>query len=249
MIELFNTYFYIPFYNFLLFLVGIVPGGDVGIAVIIATLFVKIVTLPLTISAFKTQLAMKIAEPKLKEIREKYKKDKERQVREMLAVYKEYKLKPFSSILAALIQIPVLLAVFLVFQQEKFPEIATNIVYSFIGIPETISNLFLGLIPLNESSIALALIAGLAQYLHAKISITTPSFNIKEIKKGEAPSMQEEFQRAIGMQMRYILPLIIGVVAYTSGAVALYFITQSLFSIGQEHFLKKTNDPTQLKTS
>ena len=44
----------------------------------------------------------------------------------------------------------------------------------------------------------------------------------------------------MAMQMRFVLPVIIGLVAYTSGAIALYFITSTIVAIVQEFFIRKT---------
>ncbi len=54
--SLFNEVIYIPLYNGLVALIDIVPGGDVGIAVILLTLFVKVVLFPLSLKASRTHL-------------------------------------------------------------------------------------------------------------------------------------------------------------------------------------------------
>ena len=116
MLGFFHDVLYVPIYNLLVYLTGVLPGGDAGLAVVAVTLVVKVVTLPLTVAAIRTQKAMKEIEPEFKELREKYKDDKETQAKEMFALYKKYNVKPFASLLAILIQIPVLIALFWVFQ-------------------------------------------------------------------------------------------------------------------------------------
>jgi membrane protein insertase Oxa1/YidC/SpoIIIJ len=52
--------------------------------------------------------------------------------------------------------------------------------------------------------------------------------------------MKEEFMRNMHLQMKYVMPVIIGVIAYTiSAAIALYFLVSSVVGIGQEYFIKK----------
>lgn len=232
MLEFFHDTLYVPFYNLLIYLVGVLPGGDGGLAVIILTLIVKFVTMPFAISALKTQRAMKEIEPELKRIREEHKTDREKQARAMLELYKKHNIKPFASLLTVIIQIPVLIALFFVFQNEALTQINVDLLYSFVPVPAAVSTMFLGLFSIVGANLVLAIITAATQFVHAQISIPVPP-------KTAAASTQEEFGRAMALQARFILPLIIGVVAYTSGAIALYFITSNIVSILQELVIVK----------
>ena len=99
----FHAVFYDPIYNALVALVALIPGGDVGIAVILVTLLIRLILLPFSLSAARTQRAMKMLEPKIKELKEKYKNDKEKEALETLALYREAKVNPFASILTVFI--------------------------------------------------------------------------------------------------------------------------------------------------
>ena len=114
----FHAVFYNPIYNALVALVALVPGGDVGVAVILLTIFIRLVLLPFSLSAARTQRAMKLLEPKIKELKEKHKGNKDKEALETLALYREAKVNPFASILTVFIQIPVLLALYWVFYYE-----------------------------------------------------------------------------------------------------------------------------------
>lgn len=228
MISLFHTYIHDPIYNLLIFLIDVIPGGDIGLAVIAVTLIVKVILLPLSLSAVRTQRAMKVVEPELKDIREKHKDDKELQAKETFALYKKYRINPFASFLTLIIQLPILLGLYWVFRGESFPLIDTGILYAFVSEPAHLSTLFLGIFPMVGKSITLAVLAGITQFGQAYFAIPTPP-------KREKSSMSEDFGRAMAMQARYVIPFIIAVVAYeTSGAVALYFVTSNLFMVGQE---------------
>src|SRR3989338_181637 len=155
----FHVVFYDPIYNVLVVLVALVPGGDVGIAVILLTIIIRLILLPSSLSAARTQRAMKLLEPKIKELKEKHKSDKEKEALETLALYREAKVNPFASILTVFIQIPVLLALYWVFYYEPFSTAsAINLtrLYSFIPFPQHISLQFLGLISVAGKSIVLA---------------------------------------------------------------------------------------------
>lgn len=236
MIEFFHQTIYIPIYNLLIFLVGVLPGADVGLAVVVVTLIVKAITFPLSIAALKTQAAMRRIEPLLKEIREKYKDDKEEQAKQMFALYKEHNVRPFASFFAMLIQIPVLISLYFVFYKESMSQVNPAILYSFIPDPGVFSSLFLGFFVIAGHNIILAVLAALTQFGLAYLSIPVPP-------KAENPVSKEalgaEFGRAMAVQARYVLPLVIGAVAFTSGAVALYFITSNLVGVAQELYVRR----------
>lgn len=233
--SLFHTFLYTPIYNLLIAFADIVPGGDVGIAVILVTIVVKLITAPLSVAATKTQRRMRKIEPQLKALRDKHKNDRETQAREMMALYKNNGIKPFSSFLTILIQIPVLLALYLVFVREELLSVNLELVYSFVALPTYLSPYFLGLFDVTGRSIVLAAIAVALQYLLGRYTIPVPP-------KVENPTglSSEEFARALALQSRYLLPAIIGVIAFvTSGAIAVYFITASIFGILQELYVRR----------
>jgi len=241
----FHTTLYAPIYNLLVFLVGVVPGGDIGVAVILATLVVKVLLFPLSLSAARTQKAMKFIEPELKELREKYKDDKENQAKEMFALYKKYNIKPFSSFLSVFIQIPIIIGLYWVFRTEALPQIDATVLYSFIHAPLTASPLFLSLISVTAHSYVLAGIAGITQLIQAWYAIPVPPASAEV--EGSAGA---DFARAMTIQARFVLPVIIGFVAYASGAIALYFITSNISALLQEFFVRQTHkDPVAVATT
>lgn len=245
MLNFFNVVFYEPLYNALVLLIDILPTADVGIAVVVLTLLVKVLILPLSIKATRTQMKLKILEPKIKEIQTKYKDKREEQAIKMMDVYKEAKVNPFSSIFLLLLQLPIVIALYLVFARGGLPEINAEILYSFIPSPENVNMNFLGLIDVAGKSLVLAIIAGVAQFAQSHFLLSAQK-KVKEEKKEESaeekkePSFRDELAKSMNLQMRYVFPLIIGFISYTiSGAVALYFIVSSLVTIAQEVFVKR----------
>jgi YidC/Oxa1 family membrane protein insertase len=233
MSALFHTYLSVPIYNLLVFFIGVAPGGDTGLAVIAVTLIVKIIILPLSYSAVRTQRAMKVIEPELAAIKEKYKDDSAEQARAQFALYKKYKINPFASFFTLLIQLPILLALYWVFRGEALPAIDVASLYSFVAIPSHISTQFLGIFTVIGKSITLALAAGVTQYFQAVYAIPTPE------KTGKG-GMAEDFGRAMAMQARFVIPIIIALISYeTSGAVALYFITSNVVTLFQEYLVRR----------
>ena len=135
---LFNTTLYNPIYNLFVFLIDIIPGGDVGLAVIILTIIVKLVLFPVSLGAVKTQMKMKLIEPEIKKIQELYKDKKEELAKKTFEVYKKNKINPFSSIIILFIQIPVIFALYFAIW-KGLPVIKTEILYSFVKNPSQIS--------------------------------------------------------------------------------------------------------------
>lgn len=229
---LFHSYLSVPIYNLLVFFIGIL-GGDTGLAVVAVTLIVKIIMLPLSYSAVRTQRAMKVIEPELRDIKEKFKDDSNAQAREQFALYKKYKINPFASFFTLLIQLPILLALYWVFRGEALPAIDVASLYSFVTIPTHISTQLFGVFSVIGKSIPLALLAGVTQYLQAVFAIPTPP-------KTEKGGMAEDFGRAMAMQARFVIPFIIALVSYeTSGAVALYFVTSNIVTLFQEFLVRR----------
>jgi YidC/Oxa1 family membrane protein insertase len=232
---MFIDYIYIPIYNLLTFFVDVIPGGDLGLAVIAVTIAVRFIFLPISLSAAKTQEAMKEIQPELVEIKDKYKKDPQQQAKAMMALYKEKNVKPFSSMLLMFIQIPVLFGLFFVAKDVALYSIDPSLLYAFVPAPEVLSALFLGTFPVASPSLVLALFAGLTQYAYAHYSVPVPPK-----KPVSESSMQDEFGRAMALQMRFLFPFIITFVAFASGALALYLAAGNVFMFAQQIFVKRS---------
>lgn len=236
MMSFFHTVLYTPIYNLLMFFTDILPGQDIGLAVVAATLVVKILIMPLSFAALRTQRAIKAIEPEMKKIREELKDDKETQAKEMFALYKKYGVNPFAGLLTLIIQLPIVISLYWVFNNKTLLSVDTSILYSFVPAPLAISPLFLGIFAVTGASITLALLAGLTQFAYGWYAIPVPE---KSTKK-PGTDMQADFGRSLAIQMRFMLPVFIAIAAYyTSVAIALYFITSNAVGIVQEYIVRR----------
>lgn len=234
---IFSTLFYQPLYNGLVYLVDIAPGGNVGIAIILLTIGVRIILLPLSHKSIVSQAKMRSITPHIEKLKEKHKDDKQEQARKTMALYKEHGINPFSGCLLVLLQLPVIFALYFVFF-KGLPSLNADILYSFVKHPEVINMMFLGIL-LTKKSFILALIAAITQYYQIKLSMPA----LAPLDKDAKPSFKDDFARSLNMQMRYMLPLIVFGVSYTiSAAIALYWATTNLFSIAQELYVKRKMD-------
>lgn len=234
MTGIFNTLFYQPLYNALVFLVNVLPGASLGFAVIFLTLFVKIVLFPLSHKSVSTQAKIRTLDPHIKKIREDTKDNKQEEAKKIMELYQEHGVNPFSGCVLLVIQLPIIFALYWVFLKG----IGSNpqLLYSFIVFPNHIDTLFLGLIDLHGKSVALALIAGATQFFQIKLSMppTPPE------TPGTKQSFKDELAKSMSVQMRYVMPIFVAFIAYTiSAAVALYWITSNCFSIGHELFVRR----------
>ncbi|MCX6751266.1 MAG: YidC/Oxa1 family membrane protein insertase [Candidatus Nomurabacteria bacterium] len=232
MINLWNTFLYGPLFNALAFLVSIVPGGDVGIAVILLTIIVKTVLFPLSQRSIESQIKMNLLAPELKKIKDSG-TSKEEQAKQTFELYKHHKTNPFSGCLLVLIQIPIIFALYYVFLKEL--NFQSTLLYPFIHAPEDINMLFLGILDISQKGlIILAVLAGLSQYFQARL-MPKPV-----VQNKTDSSFQENLTNSMQTQMKYVFPFVIAFIAYSvSGAVALYWITSNIFAIGQQIYANK----------
>jgi YidC/Oxa1 family membrane protein insertase len=242
MISLWNAIVYKPLYNALILLIGILPGNSVGGAIILLTLFVKIVLYPLTGKSIKAQRQMRELEPDLKRIRDAHKDDRQKQAKLTMELYQQHKVTPLSGCLPILVQIPVIIGLYWVFL-KGLDVVDTSILYSFVSVPASLDMHFL-MFDLTEKSIILALLAGITQFIQTHISLgKQPPLPPPSAEKA---SFQEDFARSMQVQMRYILPVMIGFIAYTTaGAVALYWATSNILSIIQELLMRPKEKQAQ----
>lgn len=232
--NIWNAILYHPLINALAFLVSVIPGGDVGIAVIILTILVKLALFPLSQKSIESQAEMNILTPELNKIKEGG-ASKEEQARLTFELYKKHKVNPFSGCLLVLIQIPVIFALYYVF--SKGIKFDSNFLYSFIHVPQHINMMFLGILDLGGKSLVLAVLAGVSQYLQAHFM---PKPMVSTNTNNPNPSFQESFAKSMSMQMKYVFPFLIAFIAYSiSGAVALYWITSNLFMVAQQIYVNK----------
>jgi YidC/Oxa1 family membrane protein insertase len=234
-----HTVFFDPVYNSLVFFVDVVRGGDVGIAIILTVVLVKLILLPMSLKAARTQLVMREIEPKLQEIKKAHKDSREEQARKTLELFQKYNLNPFSSILLLFIQIPIIIALYLAVYRGggiPLPEINVDLLYTFIPTPETVSMHFLGIMDIAAKSLPLALLAAITQYIHTHLSL--PKLAPRDPK--QEANFKDDFNRSLQLQMRYVMPIIIFVAAYTiSAAIALYFTVSNLMMILQEVVVRR----------
>jgi YidC/Oxa1 family membrane protein insertase len=92
-----------------------------GVTIILLTIVIRLVLLPLGIKQVRSMQHMQIVQPKVKQIQGKYKGNKQRQQEEIMKLYKEYGVNPFSGCWPVLLQFPILIAMYSVLRWPQHP--------------------------------------------------------------------------------------------------------------------------------
>jgi YidC/Oxa1 family membrane protein insertase len=234
---------YQPIFNLLIWLYNNVPGQDIGVALILLTIIVKIVLYPLSLKQIKSQKEMQEIQPLMEEIKKKYKDQREKQAQELMALYKKHKVNPAGSCLPLLIQLPFLIAIYQVFFHGFNPEVFSQL-YPFIKNPGEINQMFLGVMDLSKAFIPLAFLVGALQFWQAKMMVHN--------KQPHVQGAQDESMMAnMNKQMMYMMPIMTVVIGFSfpSGLV-LYWLTTTVLTIIQQYiFFNKHHTPIDPKSN
>jgi YidC/Oxa1 family membrane protein insertase len=215
-------------------------GQNFGIAIILFTILIRIVTWPLNAQQMKGAKAMQDLQndKDWQAIQKKYAKDKEKLAQEQMRVYREKGINPFGSCLPTLIQFPIIIALYqsiiraLASTPLDLLKLSRSIIFPFLNVSD--------LIPLNskflwmnlgqpEPFYILAIIVAATTYIQSKLTLP-PSTN---------PNDQSA---AMGQSMAYTMPLMLGWFALTfPSGLSVYFITSNVLGIVQYAAQGKAN--------
>lgn len=241
MIHLFQVIFYQPILNLLILLYDSVALRDMGLAIIMMTVVIKLILWPLSHKSIHSQKALQELQPKIDELKKKYKGNQKEMGPEMMQLYKEHKINPFSSCLPLLIQLPFFLAVYRVFRDGLNSRL--DLLYSFVPKPEIINNMFLGFLDLSKPSVYLAVLAGAAQFWQAKMLMA------KKKKDVTVPKEKNESMSAImNKQMLYFMPALTVFIGISlPGGLALYWLVITLLTVLQQLLMIKKEKPQMIE--
>ena len=218
MVAIYNQYFYQPLLDLFHFIFNNIAFHDLGLAIVLLTIFIRLILFPLFYRGIKDQLLVKKIQPRIKEIQSKYKNDKAEQTKALMALYKEHKFNPFSGFLVLIVQLPILIALFQIFGKG----LDAGGIDSF---------LFLGLIDLRSPYLFLTLITAVLQYFQMKM------LTVLHKEKASEPA---DVMHSVGKTMVYVSPVItFMILANLRAAMAVYWAVSTLFSIGQQQLVKK----------
>jgi len=234
-----------PFTNLLLLIYKMI-GGNFGIAIILFTILIRLITHPLMASQIKSSAKMTEFQQskQWQDIQKKYKDDKEKLAQEQMSLYKELGISPFASCLPSLIQIPIIFALYQSIMRSLAATpgqllILTRAIYPFLHLGD--------LAPLNSKFLwmnlgqpervymfgvgipVLAVIVAITTYVQSKVTMPTST----------GPNDQGAM---MSKMMVLYMPLLLGYFALTfASGLSIYFIAGNLVGIAQYALLGKVN--------
>jgi len=197
--------------------------GNYGIAIIILTILTKILLWPLGTKSYKSMNQMKKLQPLMKELREKYKDDRQRMNQETMALYKTYKVNPLGGCLPMVVQIPVFFALYRMLYEAI--ELRHAPFFGWINDLSAPDRLFQFdfAIPLMQAPYGipvLTIIMGATMLISQKMQ----------------PPMGDPMQAKMMMMMPIVFTVIF--INFSSGLV-LYWLTNNILSILQQQYTAK----------
>lgn len=227
---LFEVILYQPIFNAFVGLYNIIP--DAGAAILVLTLVIKAIFYPLTKKSIEAQKSLQELQPKLEALKKKHKGDQQTLAQETMKLYKENKVNPFGSCLPILIQLPIFLALYWVFQGALTTS-NFDLLYPFVSSPGAINPITLGFLDLSKANIVLALAAAGAQFWQAK-SMSTK----KPPKKAGEGAKDENMMAMMNKQMLYFMPAITLIIGFQlPGGVMLYWFLSTLITAIQQRII------------
>lgn len=225
--DLFFSVLFQPLYNLLVFIYDLAPWGGLGGAIIVLTVLVKGLVLPLTYKSMKAQKEMQEIQPKIAEIKERLKDNKEAMAKELMSVYKVHNVNPFASCLPTVVQIVIFLALYRVLL-AGIHSIDPAVLYTFVTNPGSMSSVFLG-IDLAKVSIPLAVISAVAQHLQARQMVTRRP---PKAVQATSAAMDEDMTAMMNKMMLYLLPVVMFIASATTlpGGLTLYIFVSTVFT-------------------
>lgn len=233
----FSVTLYQPLFNILIGIYNFIP--DLGIAIVLVTILIRVALLPLSKKSIESQKQMQEIQPEIKKIQEKYKDNKQKQGEEIMKFYREKKINPAAGCLPLIIQLIILIALYRVFMAVIDYDAANTVLYAFINNPQEINKIAFGFMDITatgKTNLTLALITAGLQYWQGKMMIDRAKKN-QPIKKQD-PKKEPEFAEVMQKQMLYmgpVLTLVIGL-SFPAGLLVYWFIT-TLFMVGQQYWI------------
>jgi YidC/Oxa1 family membrane protein insertase len=241
-----NTLILSPMINIMLFIYDAL-GNNFGLAIILLTVIIRLITLPLTYQQMKSTMVMSDIQKsdRWQQMQKKYKDDRQKLAEEQMKLFQEKGYNPASGCLPLLIQFPIIIGLY----QAVIRTLGTTpvqlfdlskLIYDFI--PNS-------LIPLESSFLWMNLGQPERLYLPFLPDIGIPLLAILVVitsylqTKLTTPATGDSQSAAMTQTMSIYMPLLIGYLAYSfASGVALYFVTSNLLGIAQGVIMRRMRD-------
>ncbi len=246
-----------PMLNTLMVLYSI-SFKQMGIAIILFTIIVRLVTLPLTLKQIRQMRAMSLLQPKLKELQTRYAKDRARISQETMRMYREAGVNPIGCLGPLVVQMPILIGLFRVLVQTLFSR-PDNLVglseklYTWIPVfpiyasaPLDPSFLWLDLAEPDPTSFLIPVMVFVSTWVQQKMTMTPAT---------------DPRQQGNQTMMLWMMPLLIAFFSFTfPSGLSLYWIVSNVIGVAVQYFItgwgslfplfpKATPEPTPVQAT
>ena len=223
-----------PMVNSLIFLYAIL-FNNFGLSILVFTVFIRVITLPLTLKQIRLTRGMSQLQPRVKALQEKYKDDRGRLSQETMKLYKETGMSPFGCIGPMLVQMPIWIGLYqaiiqtLPSQPERLIGLSQKL-YSWLplvneSVPLNSGFLWLNLAqgPAEQSEFILPALVGLSMWSVQKMSVV--------------PSADPR-QNQTNTMMLWMMPLMLTFFSFQlPSGLALYWVASNLIQMGIQYFI------------
>lgn len=255
-VSLFNTLFLGPIVNMMVIIIHafnfVGLPGSLGLSIIVLTIIIRLLVWPFMSAQLRSAHKMTELRPHMDRLKQKHKDDKQKLSQAQMALFKEHGVNPAAGCLPALIQIPVIMAlyqtIFNLFDPKLGLSHINNLLYPFVpNLQEMPDAHFLGFNLAHKPSefnqygwvlLLVPVVTVFLQFIQSKMMSPKPvkpypSDSPKEKKEKENTG---DAASAMQTQMMYMMPIVIGFISWGFPmGLALYWNTFTVFGIIQQY--------------
>lgn len=274
--NLFDIILVQPIFNILLFIYGIIPGHDFGVALILFTILVRLLMWPLVRKQLHQTKVMQALQPEIQKVKKRTKGNKQLEAQLMMELYRERGVNPFGSIGLLLLQLPVFIALFAVVRLitenhgVNIAKYAYGVVEQLpyvkevIADPSKFNDMLFGVVDLTKIAfgpdgmylplVLLAVAAAVLQFIQSKqlLPKVKEGRRLRDILKEQAAGKsvdQSEVSALMTNRMIFLFPALTFIVSiYLAGALVLYLLAQSAVAVIQQGYILRQDSDEMTET-
>jgi len=260
--NLFDIILVQPIFNLLLFIYGIIPGHDFGVALILFTIIVRFVMWPLVRRQLHQTRKMQSLQGEIQKIKQRTKGNKTLESQMMMELYREKGVNPFGSIGLLLLQLPVFISLYAVVRLITTDHSVNIAKYAYgfveqlpyikdiIAHPSDFNSVLFGVVDLTKTAFGnsgfylpifiLAICAAGFQFWQSKqlLPKVKEGRRLRDVLKEQASGKQvdqSEVSALMSNRMTFLFPILTFMISiYLAGALVLYLLTTSVIAVIQQ---------------
>jgi YidC/Oxa1 family membrane protein insertase len=216
------------------------PFHDLGFAIIVVTVVIRLLLWPLFARQMRAQKDMADLQQEIAHLKEKHAADAKKLQAETLALYRDRGVSPFDGCLPLILQLPIFIAIYSVFRSYLGAS-SFNLVYSFLSHPAALSPIAFGFLNLTKINYyLLPYLAGATQFVFGYMMMQGAKKNQPKPKANAVVDPQQKQMEMIQKSTNYFMPFFFVLISLSlPAAIVLYFIISNLVSVLQYYLFSK----------